>query len=36
LRYHGVIITGAGLRCIKAIPHTVIVTQCRQRFETTR
>src|SRR6266567_5980615 len=36
LRYGCSVINGAGPRCVKAIPHTVIVTQCRQSIETTR
>jgi hypothetical protein len=35
LRYRSVTI-GVGPRCVEAISHTVMVTQCRQSFETAR
>src|SRR6267378_1238219 len=36
LPHGGSVTTGAGPRCVKAIPDTVVVTQCRQSVETTR
>src|SRR5205823_7052407 len=36
LRHRGGVITGAGPRCVKAIPDAVVITQCRQSVEITR
>src|SRR6266436_189077 len=35
-RHRGGVITGVDPRCVKATPHTVVVTQCRQSIEATR
>src|ERR1700675_287556 len=36
LRHRSHVTTGVGTQYVKAIPHTVVVTQCRQSIEATR